>query len=548
MNKKIPLVNRRYIGISINSGNVTGEVCKYSSQRHRFISQFSLSTDQAIKEELEKFEEVIVLCSHELNRIASDVAKKIGKAEAEIFLTQKHIMNDPKIVSAIRGAVVNGRKNLEWAISEILNSYEEKFSNIDNQYLRERSSDISEIRNRLLNRLTDKKNGFVCHGHESCTKGKYRVIIAEELTPEMVVKMDLDNVLGIVTEKGGMTSHAAIIARSIGIPAVSGVIDILDNAKCGDSILIDGDNGLVFLNPDDQIKSQYVSDEQEPADLVCALKTPEGLEVMANASSVEDVMLAGKVKADGVGLFRTEIMFIKDRHLLSESEQYLYYRKVYDAMEGKPVTFRLLDAGGDKQLPFLKYEQEQNPFLGWRGARFLLGNPEILTTQLTALVRLSTLGKVRIMFPMVVDSIQSEQLIKFTREIVGKCESVPENLSLGAMFEIPSAFLEAKKILSLFDFGSIGSNDLIQYLFAIDRGNALVAGEYNPDHPALWTLLKDLAQNAAALNKPLSLCGEMAAREGMSSRLVDIKIKSVSVAPRLIPRVRNELAHHAGQL
>lgn len=543
---RVNIVNRRFTGISINSGVVFGKVCMYSSQRHRTVSQYSLSTQQAVDQELQRFDEAIVLCSHELNRIASEVAKNIGKAEAEIFLTQKHIMNDPKLIESIKEAVSVGRKNAEWAISDILNSYEEQFTKIDNEYLRERSSDIGEVRRRLLNKLTDKKSGFVCKGHANCTKGRDRVIVAEELTPDMVANMDLDKVLGFVTERGGITSHAAIMARSIGVPAISGVIDLLDSVNCGDTILIDGDNGQVFINPEESLTAPYLSVEKAQAENVCAVDTPRGMKVLANASSMEDVKVAEFVRADGIGLFRTEILFMKNKHLLSVEEQFLYYKNVMDQMGDKPVTFRLLDAGGDKQLPFLKMEQELNPFLGWRGSRFLLGNPEILRDQLTALLMLSKSAKMKIMYPMVVDQKQARQLVSFARDVMAGIECKPENVSLGAMFEIPSAFLQAKEILTEFDFGSIGSNDLIQYLFAIDRGNALVAGEYDPEHPVLWNLLRQLADTAVSLHKPLSLCGEMAGREGISTKLVATGIKSLSIAPRLIPRVRSELARYAG--
>lgn len=540
--------NKRFVGISINSGRVNGTVCIYSGERQRAVSEYSLANRQTVDQELKRFDEVLIQCSHELNRVASEVAKSIGKAEAEIFLTQKHIMNDPKIVSSIKSAVEKDRKNLEWAISDVFRGYEEKFAKLENAYLRERAADIMEARRRLLGRISDQRTGFVCHGQKHCARGEDRIIVAEELTAEMIVNMDVDRVLGFVTERGGITSHAAIIARSLGIPAVSGMQGVMDYTKCGDQMLLDGDKGEIVLNPDEETVAAYIAVEQVQAEDVCLLGSPPGTTVLANASSVEDVKQAASVRSDGIGLFRTEILFIKLGRLLSEEEQFVYYLKAAQAMGENPVTFRLLDVGGDKQLPFLKMKQEGNPFLGWRGSRFLLGNPEILNAQLRALGRVSLQKKIKIMFPMVVDVGQQAQLLSAAGGALSGVESSVENIQFGAMFEIPSAFLQAREIFKLVDFGSIGSNDLIQYLFAIDRGNELVSRDYDPNHPVLWNLLQSFASTAKEMEKEVSICGELAGREGMPAKLVNAGLNTLSVAPRLVPRVRNELGRSFGML
>jgi phosphoenolpyruvate-protein kinase (PTS system EI component) len=276
-----------------------------------------------------------------------------------------------------------------------------------------------------------------------------------------------------------------------------------------------------------------------------AAVTPRGMELSANASSLEDVKQARFLNADGIGLFRTEILFVGAERLLSEEEQYAYYRDVARAMDGRPVTIRMLDIGGDKPLPFLRLKKETNPFLGWRGARFLLGNVDIFNGQIRALGRLSVKRKIRVLFPMVIDAMQMQALLDRAREALAGVRHDSANIEYGAMFEVPSAFLEARDILKKIDFSSIGSNDLIQYLFAMDRDNELVSHEYNPDHPALWIFLRELAAVARELGTPLSICGEMAALEGMPAKLLDAKISSLSVAPRLIPRVRNEMVRYS---
>jgi phosphoenolpyruvate-protein phosphotransferase (PTS system enzyme I) len=533
---------RKFQGLSINSGRVAGKVCLFSAERHKAVPQYSLKNEDAITHELDRFQEVLDQCSEELNHIANEVTDSIGKAESEIFLTQKHIMNDPKVLAEVRREVSEQHKNAEWAISKVLGRFEEQFAKLDNQYLRERSSDIGEIRRRLLSRLSNKRSGFVCQGQAHCVHGENRIIVADELTSEMVTAMKFEKVLGFVTEHGGITSHAAIIARSLGIPAVSGITGIMEVVQCGDEMIVDGDKGEAYLNPDPGLIETVIPLEQVQDENVCLLVTPPGMEVMANVSTVEDARRAHLAGADGIGLVRTEMLFIKADRLLSLDEQYAFYAEVSKEMDGKTVTFRLLDAGGDKPIPSLRIKQEANPFLGWRGSRFLLGNPDIFEEQVKAIGRVSAFGKIRILFPMVVDTVQLKALVEGTRKALGKIDHEPGNIQIGVMFEIPSAFLDAREILKLVDFGSIGSNDLIQYLFAIDRGNEMVSQDYNPEHPTLWNLLKLIAGIANDLGKPLSICGEMAAREGIPTRLLEIGITSLSVAPRLIPRVRNEMA------
>jgi phosphotransferase system enzyme I (PtsI) len=264
----------------------------------------------------------------------------------------------------------------------------------------------------------------------------------------------------------------------------------------------------------------------------------------ANASMLSDVQQAMAVRADGIGLFRTEISFIRAERLLSEDEQYSLYAEIVRRVEGRPVTFRLLDIGGDKELPFLKIPKESNPFLGLRGARFLLESSEVFSTQMKALARLSKKDKARVLFPMVIDTVQLDKLLAAARDVIATVEADAENIEFGAMFEVPSACLQAESIMKKVAYASIGSNDLIQYLFAVDRNNESVSEDYNPEHPALWDVLALLSDTAKKTDTPLSICGEMAGREGMPSRLLDIGISALSVSPRLVPRVRNEMAEY----
>ncbi|MCX8170093.1 MAG: hypothetical protein N3D72_03270, partial [Candidatus Methanomethyliaceae archaeon] len=300
----------------------------------------------------------------------------------------------------------------------------------------------------------------------------------------------------------------------------------------------------VYLNPDEETLERYKKIEPSVPEILYPSATPPGMLLLANASTMEDVRLARVMNADGIGLLRTEILFINTERLISEEEQYQYYKKIVETMGDRSVTFRMLDVGGDKPLPFLKIRKEDNPYLGWRGARFLLGNPEIFLAQMKAFARVNKERKIKVMFPMIVDAGQLKAILELVDRALRETGVKREEIELGAMFEVPSAFIEAKEIFELVDFGSIGSNDLIQYLFAIDRNNELVSSDYKPEHPALWKIMADLSKIASSMNKPLSICGELAYREGMTEKLLDIGIKILSVPPRVIPKIRKEMINY----
>jgi phosphoenolpyruvate-protein phosphotransferase (PTS system enzyme I) len=542
--KNVQRTMQEFQGLAVTSGKVAGPACLYSGE-HRRPADTGRLTDEEVTAELLRFEKALKDCSEELKSIAGTVATTVGKTEAEIFLTQKHIMNDSTIVRQIRSGISETRKNAEYVIFDVYSRYEEKFAAMDNEYLRERRTDIGEIRRRLLNHMQQTAPRFICEGQEFCTRGANRIIVAEELTADMMVRMNFEKVHGLVTEHGGISSHAAIIARSLGIPAVSGIRDLMSHVQCGDTILLDGDRGKVYINPDDEFVRKIIPPvTQDDTAQLSALVTPEGMEIMANASSIDDVKLAQQNHADGIGLFRTEMLFLKAERLLDENEQYEYYLQTVREMPGKPITFRLLDVGGDKPLPFLRIKKESNPYLGWRGARFLLGNPDIFATQVKALVRLSKEARIRLLFPMVVDATQMQALITFVKDVLVHVDALTENIELGAMFEVPSACIQARSIFKIADFGSIGSNDLIQYLFAVDRNNEQVSDDYDPLHPVLWNVLSDLVAAARENDTALSICGEMAGREGICARLLDIGLRSLSVSSRLIPSVRQEMVRY----
>ncbi|OGS34684.1 MAG: phosphoenolpyruvate--protein phosphotransferase [Elusimicrobia bacterium RIFOXYB2_FULL_49_7] len=535
------------VGVSLNGGKAAAPICLYSQKQHKTVPEFVLENVEEIERDLRRFEGAFEKSQRDLEQAAKNVAETIGKAEAEIFTAQKHIMADPSLLNSVRHAIREEKRNVEHAVHSVLHDYESRFASVENEYLRERVNDIVEIRRRLMDHLHDSPSGgFQCEGQQQCRRGADRIIVAQELTPSMIANIDVSKVRGFVTEHGGFSSHAAILARSIGVPAVSGIHDIMAIIECGHALLVDGDSGTVYVEPDEKTIRTLVPAAVIRAEEACALTSPEGVQVMANVNLAEDIDAVEKVNGDGIGLFRTEFLFIRANRLLSEEDQADYYKKVVSRLNGKPVTFRLLDVGGDKPLPFLEQEKEDNPYLGLRGSRFLLHQPELFRTQVRALARATEAGMIRMLFPMVIDTIQLGKLLRQTDAALDGLAYRKENLRIGVMFEVVSAVLQAETILNQVDFGSIGTNDLVQYLFAVDRNNEYVFQDYNPDHDVLWLLLKQLADAAKKTGRPLSICGEMASQPGMAARLHDIGITSFSVSPRFIPQVRTEICQASG--
>ncbi len=532
---------KEYKGLAISSGKVVSKVCLYSQIQHKSIINKNIKTKKDVAQEIKRFENAVLACSTEMDEITEKVRNAIGDSEAEIYIAQKHIMNDPVIINEIKKRITQEKKNAEVILDKVYSEYEEKFANLSNEYISERSSDINEIRMHLLNYLLKTQPGFDCEGQEHCYKGRMRVIVAKELTTDMMVNMNLKHVYGIVTEHGGINSHAAIIARAAGIPAVSGAIGIYRDASCGDEVLVDSDSGTVIINPDKSIKDKIITEDAVEREKGVSLSTPKGMQVLANASLIEDVELAASMHADGIGLFRTELSFMRAQRLLTEDEQFDFYSKVIRLMVDRPINFRLLDVGGDKELTFLKNKGEKNPNVSLRGARFLLANHDILYTQVRALLRLSKFCPIRILIPMIVDIQQLDKILAHIKEIMKTINIVPENIQFGVMFEVPSACLQAEEIYKMVDFGCIGSNDLIQYLFALDRDNELVSQDFNLEHQVLWSIMKNLSDTAKKAGKPLSICGEIAGKKSMVTHFLKTGITSLSVSPRLIPRIRNEM-------
>jgi phosphotransferase system enzyme I (PtsI) len=529
----------RFTGLPISGGTVVARVCLFNDRRHSDLALQRVTAEEALGEE-DRVRKSLAVARDHLDLVIRNVAERIGPAEAQIFEAQKAILADKVLIREILEAINNLNLNAEAAVTQVLNGYEARLREVNNEYLKERASDIGEIRRRLLDVLGNLNPSLQCGDQEHCQQGRDRIIVAEELTPSLTVDLDTQHTLGFVTERGGPTSHAAILARGLGIPAVSGLKGIHELLFCGAEVLLDGDSGEVIVWPSGETIGRVKTRRK------VAFGTPEpvdpvpGLTVMANISYAADVDRALKQKAEGIGLYRTEFEFFAAGRILDEDEQLQRYASVVRAMGGRPVSFRLLDVGGDKGAPFFELPQESNPCLGFRGSRLLLGRLELLRAQARALVRASAYGPVDVLHPMIVDR---EQFLKLKVAFEEATRDLPGGrLRHGVMFEVPSACLQARELLEVAEFGSIGTNDLIQYLFAVDRNNELVAQDYTPDQPVLWSVLRQIAASAQATGRTVSVCGEAASNVRYLGRLVDAGLTTLSVSPRFIPELRKAAA------
>lgn len=531
----------RFSGLAVSEGVVLARAFVMDSKRQS-VPVYHVAEEKALGEH-ERLDAAMKRAVAELSELMYAVARRVGPAQAKIFEAQRMMVEDPVLREQFLQVINDEKLNAEAAVDKTLDRYEALLREVDDEYLMERASDIGEVRRRLLDHLrAGEFNQPTREDRDVFIFEEPRIVIAEELTPGETVRLDTQNTVGFVTARGGVASHAAILARALGIPAVSGITGIHNLVTHGQEVLLDGTSGEVVLWPTKRTLQVYPTASRGVQPQTQTVAPVRGLQVLANISLAEEADRLGEVQAEGVGLYRTEYEFFARARLLNEDEQYHLYARVVDAMQGRPVHIRLLDMGGDKPAPFLEIPKEENPCLGFRGARLLQGQPELLITQARALARASRHGEIHVIYPMIIDMIQflrlREIVIQNTNDISGR------KLLHGAMFEVPSACISARDLLEVADFGSIGSNDLIQYLFAVDRNNSMVAYDYGPDKAPFWILLRQLVDAARETNRPLSLCGEMGGQANYLPRLLDLGITTVSVSARLIGLARMSAKKH----
>ncbi len=525
-------------GQPLSKGLATGRVCLFNENRHENLPMFKVQ-GKGLERQHARVTRAIELVGKHLDELQRDTETRIGPAEAQIFAVQNSILHDEQLQGAIFKHMEEQEINAESAVSYVIGSYEKKLKALDNDYIQERASDIVEIKHRLLDALRNMQLSLQCNS-EKCQKGRHRIIVTEELTPRMTVDIDPQETMGFVTEHGGINSHAAIMARALDIPAVGGIAGILERVGCGTELFINGTTGEVIIWPDAKRIEAFRKTRAEAHQKLQPRDPVQGFSVLANINLAHEASESIAMRSEGIGLYRTEFQLLAEERFLSEEELFHAYKEVGTIMADKPITFRLYDIGSDKQLPFMEIPGEDNPALGWRGSRLLLARKDLLRDQARALARVSKTRPVNVMYPMIVDIDQFLDLKEVFMEAAD--DLAPGTINHGIMFEVPSACFAPDVFFEHIDFGSIGTNDLTQYFFAVDRDNDRVSYDYNPDRPAFWAVIGRIADAAKGAGKPLSICGELAGNPQYTAKLIELGIDTVSVTPKRIPAVRQAAA------
>ncbi|QZY55232.1 phosphoenolpyruvate--protein phosphotransferase [Crassaminicella profunda] len=482
----------------------------------------------------------------EILKLYEHTLETIGKKEAQIFEAHSMIVEDIEIFNQIESKIKDEKVNAEWALKEVTDMFIDMFANMDDEYMKERASDIKDVTNRIIRNLLGIEDIDLSNLKEPA------IIVAEDLTPSDTASMDKKNVLGFVTAVGGRTAHSAIMARSLEIPAVVGTSDILSKVNNGDYMVFDGDEGIIYLNPSQDITDRYAEKLEKNKIFKNTLQkligkesiTLDGkkVELAANIGTVNDLEGVLRNDAQGIGLFRTEFLYMDRTNLPSEEEQFEVYKKVAQTMKEKPVVIRTLDIGGDKDLSYMDLPKEMNPFLGYRAIRLCLDQVDIFKTQLRALLKASSYGNIKIMFPMIscMEELKEAKCILESVKNDLKNENIVfnENIEVGMMIEVPAAAIISDMLAKEVDFFSIGTNDLIQYTVAVDRGNQKLSYIYNQFNPAVLRLIQLVIDNGHKEGIWVGMCGEVAGDPEMIPILAGMGLDEFSMSPTSILKAR----------
>jgi phosphotransferase system enzyme I (PtsI) len=497
-----------------------------------------------IGNEIARFEAALVQTRVQILEMQQRIAEAIGAKDAAIFDAHLLVVEDRTLIDEVLRRLETERCNVEWVFQEVASNYAETLSKIDDPYLRERAMDIQDVTRRIVRNLQGKAPKPLL------SMGEPHILVAHNLTPSDTATMNRNLVLGIATDLGSGTSHTAIIARSLNIPAVVGLHDVTEKLESGQHVLLDGYTGVLIVDPTAETLAYYGEVELRKGLITKELKrlretpstTADGRHIVlsANIELPGDVESVAENGAEGIGLYRTEFLFVNRDALPTEEEQYETYRKVAERVHPDPLIIRTFDLGGDKlAVGMVDVGDELNPFLGWRAIRFCLENIDIFKTQLRAIVRASVVGNVKIMFPM----ISGLEELRRAKEVLEECKkeigsTKMSRMEVGAMIEIPSAAISADALAREVDFFSIGTNDLIQYTIAVDRVNERIAHLYEPTHPAVLRLLKMIADAAHANKIWVGVCGEMARDVALIPLLIGLGMDELSVGSTSVPRVK----------
>lgn len=537
----------RLRGTGVSPGIAVGEISL--KERVIFTSRKEIIPKNQIQGEMERLKDAVVRTREQLFSLKEEIRDKIGDEHAFIFDAHLMILEDKSLSQSMKKIIQDEGCSTEWAISQVHEKYVKLFDSIEDDYFRQRQSDVTDVLSKVyLNLKATEKVKKDDH--------KEKILVAHDLLPsEAATILSQGNVLAVALEMGGSTSHTAILARSLNIPAVMGVRDITKKVKIGDSLIVDGTDGEVLVNPPLAIRKEFSSKKDRYEDYRRELKKTAKLEArtldgvpfypFANIELPEEVAMAFSMGADGIGLFRSEFIYLQRSTLPSEEDHFRIYSKIAKKAHPSPVIIRTIDIGGDKSLPQLKIEKEPNPALGLRAIRLSLRDRDLFRVQLKAILRASTLRNVRILFPMITEMEELQEVKLLYNEVKddlrAKKIAFDPDLPLGAMIEVPAAAAITDLIVKEVDFLSIGTNDLIQYYLAVDRSNEFVSYLYKPFHPSILRVLKYIIETAQKEGKEVTVCGEMAADPLSAILLLGFGLKRFSMNPIFIPRIKNSL-------
>ncbi len=528
-------------GVGVAPGIAIGPAYLYA--RTSFTIDERLVAEGDVNAEISRFERAVRRAERDLKKIISVTREKLGEDSAEIFEAQRLMLRDSAVYEAVVERIRDHRHNADYAVKCVMREHRQRMEASNSVYMQERAHDLADVQDRVIRHLRRRK---LLSAVDPGT-----IIVAESLTAADLVLFSRRNIRGCVMDHGGATSHVSIMARALGLPTVVGTHNVTEGVDNGDLLVLDGQRGRVFVRPASERVEAYRcrqerlerrrEEQRELVPLSSETKDGRRVTLRANVEFREEIDLLAKYGAEGVGLFRTEVMLLMRGDLsLSEEDAYRTYRSIVEDVAPALTTFRVLDLGGDKMLPLA--HREHNPFLGWRGVRLLLDKPELLHAQLRALLRASAHGPTRILLPMVTlpgeVMLFKEEVRRVKDELTAEGRPFDPEVPVGIMVEVPAVALQAERFAQMVDFFSIGTNDLTQYVLAVDRGNDLVAGRYSEFHPSVLALIDRIARAARAAGIPVSLCGEMAADPRAAPLLVGLGLDELSASPIYLPEIK----------
>ena len=527
-------------GKSVYKGVAFGKISVLKKDDY-VVKRVKIEDTQA---ELQRVEEAVEASKQQLQKLYEKALKEVGEASAAIFEVHQMMLEDEDYKESIENIISTQQVNAEYAVASTGDNFSQMFASMDDDYMRARAADIKDISNRLVKNLSG-QSADVMDLDEPV------IVVADDLSPSETVQMDKEKILAFVTVHGSANSHTAILARMMNIPALIGVDMDLEALHTGTEAAVDGFHGEFFVNPSEEVKERIqrkIEEEKEKQELLQQLKGKENItkggrhiNLYANIGSVADMGYVLENDAGGIGLFRSEFLYIGRNELPDEEEQFQAYKQAVQNMAGKKVIIRTLDIGADKQADYLNIEKEENPALGYRAIRICLAQPEIFKTQLRALFRASAYGNLSIMYPMITSTEEVAQIQAIVQEVKEelKADGIPYNdVEEGIMIETPAAVMISDELAKMVDFFSIGTNDLTQYTLAIDRQNEKLDRFYNPHHKAILKMIQMVVDSAHQEGKWAGICGELGADPELTETFVRMGVDELSVAPSMILKLR----------